>query len=560
MLKCVVCHPSDDIVATGDNQGRVLVWSNIFDSKRPIRSIYHWHTLPVADLVFSTEGSYMYSGGGEAALVKWNLFSEQKSVLPRLGSPICHVNISTDNSYVVSAHEDNALQIINSQRIVVQLIQGLTQGHFQGTKSGNLLPTGMVYDPHTKAIVMNGRPGHLQFYDITKDKQLFNLDITGRNFISQERDSVVLNTDVHKTAIDDRGIWLATTEYWYDEETSPQLWLKFWEFDTTKQTFGLNTNVILPHNKEVNCILFRPVDDAVSALPLAVTTSNDCKFKIWSLQQDTNSDQKQTWSCTSMGCYRDLPAGDACFSEEGSLLAVAFGKAATLWTVDSTALKAVLCNDKSKRNIVQTHFGRKSYCHLLVCHDGTSITVWDVLSLSITWIVHTEVQIIVGDRASDVIAAFCQNQNLILFRPNDPFPVYSLSNASKTPVISAVFVSKNTSCASRGSASFYEKSQLYFFNQEQKLLTLTDEPDTELETLDSTKRLISQNIPKTPFGMLQAEHKISNVEIVNPQPLTIHTKGDIKMVTIPCPTLQDPILLCSSLLSSFLIPKQNLVQ
>lgn len=63
----------------------------------------------------------------------------------------------------------------------------------------------------------------------------FQLDIASKNFISQERDATVNNIDVQKAAVDDTGMWLATAEYWSDEDFSPQIWLKFWIFDVEKQ-------------------------------------------------------------------------------------------------------------------------------------------------------------------------------------------------------------------------------------------------------------------------------------------------------------------------------------
>lgn len=46
----------------------------------------------------------------------------------------------------------------------------------------------------------------------------------------------MLNTDVQKAAVHDTGSWLAAVEYWNDEQFSAQIWLKFWEFDVSKQT------------------------------------------------------------------------------------------------------------------------------------------------------------------------------------------------------------------------------------------------------------------------------------------------------------------------------------
>lgn len=76
--------------------------------------MFHWHTLPVSDLVFSTEGNYLYSGGGECVLVKWNIQVEDRSFLPRLGLPICQLVVAPDNSFIATGHEDNG--ILNNRK------------------------------------------------------------------------------------------------------------------------------------------------------------------------------------------------------------------------------------------------------------------------------------------------------------------------------------------------------------------------------------------------------------------------------------------------------------
>ncbi|XP_054719966.1 WD repeat-containing protein 75-like [Uloborus diversus] len=548
-LTCVAFHPSELVLATGDSSGRALVWSDILNSKNPIKSIFHWHTLPLADLVFSTEGSYLYSGGGEAALVKWNLFSNERFVIPRLGAPICALAISPSNSYVLTAHEDNGLQVIDSRRTVVQSIQGLTRCYFRGSSVKKTVPTGMLYDPGTGALVMNGKPGHLQFYDVNLDKQLFNLDITSRNYVSRERDAEVFNVDVQCAAFDSHGSWLATAEFWHDGQTSPQIWLKFWKFDTTKNNFVLNTNVILPHEKDINCIVFRPL---TTESPMAVTCSNDCKLKVWSLKSLDND--KESWTCEAMGCYRDLPVGDACFSEEGSVMAVAFSGVATLWTVDKISLKEVLYSDKSEGDIKQLTFGRGTCSHYLICHDGASIVVWNVLNLTISWLVHSEIQTFTLDPISGLIAAFTQDQNLIIFKPNSPHPVFSLEKVSEKPIMSALFIPIPDSINEEMSC-FHSKSQLFFLDQDQNLFTLTDDPEVELEWKHKTdkKIVVSRNIPLTPFGMLKAEHSVTDVTMTEPIELDVNLNNNKDMFEISCPTLMDPLALCSSILPTLLI-------
>lgn len=53
---CLSLHPERMVMATGDTSGRILVWHDFLESNKPVKTVYHWHTLPVASLCFSTEG------------------------------------------------------------------------------------------------------------------------------------------------------------------------------------------------------------------------------------------------------------------------------------------------------------------------------------------------------------------------------------------------------------------------------------------------------------------------------------------------------------------------
>lgn len=44
---------------------------------------------------------------------------------------------------------------------------------------GRDVKTGLVVDPRTKALVLNGEPGHLQFYSLQSDQQLFSVSWMG---------------------------------------------------------------------------------------------------------------------------------------------------------------------------------------------------------------------------------------------------------------------------------------------------------------------------------------------------------------------------------------------
>lgn len=83
-----------------------------------------------------------------------------------------------------------------------------------------VLSTGMMVDPRTKALVLNGKPGHLQFQSLQGEKQLYNLDITQQGYIS---DQSLVQTELTKAAYSCSGIWLATAEQRQGNENELEL-------------------------------------------------------------------------------------------------------------------------------------------------------------------------------------------------------------------------------------------------------------------------------------------------------------------------------------------------
>lgn len=57
---------------------------------------------------------------------------------------------------------------------MTQVVVGLTQAKLDQAQEDQV-PAGLLVDPRTDALVLNGRPGHLQFYSLESDKQLFSV-------------------------------------------------------------------------------------------------------------------------------------------------------------------------------------------------------------------------------------------------------------------------------------------------------------------------------------------------------------------------------------------------
>ncbi len=110
---------------TGDSAGKIKIWRQ----KQDFQFFYsevHWHSLPVRSLSFSTEGVYFFSGGGEGAVLKWDLASARRvAIVPRLGSTV--TAIATSHSSVIAATSTNAIKIFTANLDDSEMITGLTK-------------------------------------------------------------------------------------------------------------------------------------------------------------------------------------------------------------------------------------------------------------------------------------------------------------------------------------------------------------------------------------------------------------------------------------------------
>lgn len=549
---CIAGHPEEECVATGDSTGRVVVWRSLFQT-RPYTAVFHWHTLPVTEIAFSKSGGHMYTGGGECVLVKWTLANPQhKSFLPRLPAPIKHLTIAPDNLYVAVSTLDNGIVIVNPQRKLTSVIQNFTWGVASSSK--DLFPAGLIVDPRTGSLVLNSRTGHVQFYNTHTKTLLYNINITAQNFLTQERDVIIVNTEVTKIALNHDGTWMATVEERNDKISSIEVRLKFWIYDVNKQIFILNTSIELPHENGINALHFQPNTTFDDGEWLAVTTGKDNKFKLWNLgKSSTGERETHHWNCYGVGDYRNLPTTDAGFSMDGSLLAIGFSSTLTIWIPETCELKSSLTHSQYNHPITRIEFGKHEACHLVVVTSQQHITVWNILTLAITWNVPLNVVSLTYDPKSTFMAAFTSDNSVYVFTPQSSTPVYKKTSLIENTsfILAATFVPHLQEKRNPSFRQWQRKSQLFFLDSNQELLTL--EPESEvaisLEIL-SNKGII----PLTAFPNFIATHTSSTKEQTIAQVhehLGTSTKGMLEeLLSVSAHTLPPMKLLCSSFILS----------
>lgn len=448
----LVLHPKEYGFATADTKGTILIWKNILD-KHPLKSVFSWHTVQVRDIAFSDEGVHLYSGGNENVLVKWVALSGQKDFLPRLSSPICFISVAKEIGLVALSLADNEILIINTNFQKISVVK--RHSAFFPLNSGACKI--LVSDPRTGHLLLNGRPGFVQFLSHGRSlKHLYSLDVSGVNYMTGDKCPV--NVEVTHARFSKNGSWLVTFESRKDISLA-EYRLKFWQFDEVKQAFCLNTSVELPHDENDVLALEISSDDLVA------TSGTDKQFRLWAQFESSELNVTKTvWSVLSVGKYKLLPCDPIDFCKDATLVAVGFGPSLTLWSTGDCSLKCTLKPPFKNDELRYVKFGNEEHSHLVVTATDFNITTWNVITLTVLWTVSLEVSCLIGDFFNSYMCVFSKNNTLFVFSPATTSPELVLKNVSDREIVAA----HATVDANSGTVPYH----LYFLNSNFKLSCL----------------------------------------------------------------------------------------
>jgi len=552
-ILCVACHPHEYVIAAGLENGKIILWHNFFNTNSPVISRLHWHALPCLSLAFTPDGSNLLSGGHECVLVKWQMSNtEQRDFKPRMGAPLTQVLCSPNGNMYATEHSDNVIQLLTINFKVVQVYRGLTRGSIGFKDKEDPIPCGLKYEPRSQALITNGLPGHLQFFSLALNKQLYNLDIVGQNYISPEnvdRPSVI--TRVTSVAVSNKGEWLATYETWDDGHFTPERRLKFWSWSSEAQTYSLNTTVECPHDGEVTSMSFRPHSTLTDTSFSLVTVASDCCFKKWSVVDDTDIYRSNTrWDCESVGFYRGLEAGCAEFSSDSTTLAVGFGHLVTLWDPDKNIVHVALAPPNTHRKPIKyLLFGNDDCSNYLVTATAKTLLVWDLLTLTVSWQLNMKVSALIKDPMSNLMAFVTSNSTVNVFRPSSSSMVYSHEIVSSSTILSAVFIPHGRH-GGIVNVGWPGKSQIYVFNAEEELITFDFH---EQQVTEKTK--LAQNLPESAMRAFLAE-KTTKDEVKDVfKPLNHRQKNDEEFISALLHSNEPVASYCDQYLRTLLVPK-----
>ena len=335
-------------------------------------------------------------------MVAWQMETGHKQFIPRLLSTIRSIVVSADNLHYALMHADNAVRIVSAvSSRVSRSIQGMEIGERRRKREGEerVQPV-LVAAESAGGVLMGGRSGYVQVWDVWTDVHVCDVDVTERNYVSRMDETLLHLYRVEHVALTSE--WMLTVERRTDAEMRHKQALKFFRHSSqaaaaTATTaapgspYILNTRIDQPHKQSITSTAFHPT------LPIAVTAAADRTFKVWQMAvssgptttDKSDKSDKAYWFCAAEGFYRDFPIHAASFSRDG-LLAVSYGQLITVWAlkydgglVDGLELRRVLVHGSPLLPVL--HMCWLGEGGRIATASADSVSVWDVRTGLCEW-------------------------------------------------------------------------------------------------------------------------------------------------------------------------------
>lgn len=322
-LTCLAFHPTDDYFATGDSKGVVRLWYCLNDSipvgvagveKKAPTTTLHWHAHAVSSLAFTANGAYLLSGGEEAVLVIWQLHTGKKEFVPRVGTPIASITLSTargqEEEYLLGLSDASYVFVRSGTLRISRTIAKVKLGELFANywcrfclstsvdpaiisdrpPAGTSVPLA-AHAASSSLILPSSHPSSLQTYSPLTLTLISELEVSPTNKISRRDEKPLEPSRVEYAVTSESGEWLATVD------SRPamggfrgEVYLKLWSWDEKKGSWVLNTRIDRPHGLgKVAAVTFRPVAaGSVNATPSLVTAGADGCVKMWGVRSTTS--------------------------------------------------------------------------------------------------------------------------------------------------------------------------------------------------------------------------------------------------------------------------------
>ncbi|XP_055589155.1 WD repeat-containing protein 75-like [Uranotaenia lowii] len=207
-------------------------------------------------------------------------------------------------------------------------------------------------------------------------------------------------------------------------------------------------------------------------------------------------------------------------------------------------------------------FCHGEHSHLVVMTTEKRLLVWNLLTLRIQVTVNISVKRITIDSFTNLIAAFTVDNELYIFLPNIPMPLYHRRNL---PVVyGAAWIPRRYPKSQSLNIDWQAVSQLYFLNENQELLHLVSDSDEEsLGPVVYMNEMLGNGLPNTPFAAMLTKQVSTGAAVstagsfangLGAGPMGVAGKGTIKEIVSSSAHTMAPIsLLCKDFLQSLLL-------
>ncbi|KAG6841761.1 hypothetical protein C0991_007090 [Blastosporella zonata] len=396
-LTCLSFHPTEEYFATGDEKGNVRLWYCLDEStpvnargveKKTQTTTLHWHAHAVSSIAFTSNGSYLLSGGEEAVLVIWQLHTGKKEFVPRVGAAINTVSVSKsdrgDEEYLLGLADATYLFVSSGNLKIARSYSRIKLDTALSSESTSRpARSSLAVHPLSSTLILpSSHPSSLQIFSPSSLKLVAELEVSPSNRVSRRDDKPIEPSYVEQTSVSLSGEWLATIDVRQgDDGFRDEIYLKLWRWDAKSSRWTLNTRVDHPHGfHKVTCISFSPVSKH-----LLVTTGEDGAVKTWGVRsvKRKSGDVEEFWVARSNFSFRSEVPSSATWSQDASLLAVVFGPYVALYDPTTNVLRQTIVSSDGKAGKSAYFIGKEG--RYLVVIGAHSVTLWDLLSQSARW-------------------------------------------------------------------------------------------------------------------------------------------------------------------------------
>ncbi|KAL2798503.1 hypothetical protein BJX66DRAFT_295024 [Aspergillus keveii] len=435
----------------------------------------HWHRDSVTAVHWSRDGNYLISGGHESVMVLWQLDTGRKQFLPHLSSPICNIIVSdSGNSYavkladnrvvVLSARELQPMATIIGLQLCAKAPKTVVQATAKSFQSSRAVAAAL-HPQHPEQLLITVPASHQVTQDsisLTSAPVLQTYDIRSNTHISRQAlartnattlnispdGSPILTPDIKHMSISHDGKWMATVDSWtpYPQDMEAldlktnvrseyeETYIKFWRWSESSSLWELVTRIDKPHLSDKGSASVLSMSSRPHSHEFA-TIGSDALLRIWRAvirqrygrNKDNSEQVPETWKCRSTvdlsGYFErtcthhpgSLSSASACFSEDGSVLAICLQPTSTnpglaiLLDVQSGSVR------HSKAGVYYGDICATSFlgCQLVIA-TKRSVFVWDTVNDVVKSTDSPEVQSLNGDSGQRLLAVNPRTQTFAI--------------------------------------------------------------------------------------------------------------------------------------------------